>query len=383
MDAISEIKYKIMQLEGHDRSKGLADILQFVSSLLTESVLANERNQQTVLTKGKDDSTLSTICNEEELANVKESTHDNATREWERLYRHNIDNCLLPTLPIGTTGTTALKVPDRFGRIREELKVINLRQIIRRAKQAGRRKNILTSSMIREATTDAIARVKHYKALYGEAQEVDIDAIQRANDKKKAKPLEPNLEGVDVVGFRVMTFGDKRPSYLAFTIPGWGSWFPCIDPSSDVHGITRASLIGFLDTLCGMGIPLVYYGRKQDRLLNKALGHRAPDMNVPPMLNMQNGKWSPPVANEEYGRIDTSENSGKTIEEVIWKDLKIDVITWMIHADNVRLRENPPKYPVKYSFNPEWALRREQMIYLSIQSILPLVIYYRKVRESQ
>jgi len=255
---------------------------------------------------------------------------------------------------------------------------LDVESILAMAVKRGRDRNILSAPIIKQCTMNAICIREELIQVYGIANSIDPKYIYRTHCYRRDAPTAESIKGVCMVGFTIMyDMTLETPSYAVFYIPGWGIWITCINRRKNEYPITRALIADFLDLLSGEGVGLVHYKEAHIKALLRILGKQPKDMNIPSIICLQRAivrKYSDTKV--AATKISLSSNyQSINIHRALWRDMKIDALRWEIEANMLRLSESTPKNPLAYSYNPEWKLRTDQMIFTAIQAISPVIIW--------
>ena len=234
-----------------------------------------------------------------------------------------------------------------------------IESIMQRAKDAAGEYNRLRSWMIRQSLINAKGMIRRLTASNGAVPPLDDNAFYEAYCQYRNPPSFSVLRLAKVVGFAFVRDPEQqKPVYLIFFILGWGAWF--ISTTVDYEH-TRYQVLDIVDKLVEHGATFVCYSSSDYKSLYDTT-YRENDPSL-----------------DDY-RFPTSvycirHNEESTLEEDAWRILKTDIISWNLAADLVRVSEEAPKHPIKFSFYPSWRPRTEQFKYLALRAFIPAMLY--------
>jgi hypothetical protein len=251
---------------------------------------------------------------------------------------------LIPKLEIGKEAKWRLEentAPTENGSLEAEmLSFASTIEDIDRKRGGG---NFLKMQMVISALAGTQSKISELRAKYGARAEFDTEAFYNLYCNRRSPPPLPFLNSVQAVGMAFMRSptGVRGISYVAFFIPNYGAWLPSV--------ASMPAISSFLGALYRKGIPLVAF----DSDAKSSLEVLTQSKLLPTIENIRDDQ---------------------DIFSVAWSKLGVDMLSWMLRSNRARLKENPPKNPIEYSFRTEWKLRWEQMVYSAVCAMLTLAI---------
>jgi hypothetical protein len=154
-------------------------------------------------------------------------------------------------------------------------------------------------------------------------------------------------------------------SYISLFLWPWGQWICPIDKSLDADNINKATLLHIFAKAAFHGIPIVHMEEHIVCLMSQIFNDLPPDTCWPHFIKLRdlNG----------YTSV-----SGLPV--MVFKYFGIDMITWHVYMDTVRLFESTPKNPIFASFIPKWRLRYEQMAKMACDGLSLVCLFEHFVR---
>lgn len=207
--------------------------------------------------------------------------------------------------------------------------------------------NFLKRWMVADALISSRKKIATLRETWGPRPEIDTELIYKVYCQRRCPPPPEFMNSVQAVGMTLVRSPPpfKGVAYVSFFIPGYGSWLP---PTKCLGAIAS-----FLSALYYRGVPLVVFDDRAEE-------------DLASLLHAYTKKEYLPVIENQKTSLD--------LFSLAWEKLGVDALSWVVRADVSRLLEEPPKNPIEHSFMTNWNLRWEQIVYITVSSMLALAL---------